>query len=310
LEPKRVIRNSIGLLLAMILILLGYVRRAKQRAFRKEIITAIAFHNPNKKLFKKIIVWLKSNGFVFISSDHLIDILNKESTCPKGAVWISLDDGWKENIDNVLPIAVQYNVPITIFVCTDGVEEGTFWWSKVKQSFALIPLEFHDINAIKKLPDDNRRQLLRIIDQNESSFPREAMTIEAIKGISEIPQITIGVHTVAHPILPNCTENQIEYELAESKRKLEAWIGKPIKTFAYPNGSFDGRERRFLMEYGYEVAATTESKFARSDNDRYLLPRNIVMDDGSFSENLCHALGIWEPFIKKLKQVFINRVHL
>lgn len=309
MEPKRAIRNSVGWLLATILILLGYVRRAKQKSLQQDVITAIAFHNPDRKLFRKIVVWLKKNGYVFLSSGQLIKILNKRMACPRGAVWISLDDGWKENIDNVIPIAVQRNLPITIFVCTDAVEEGVFWWRKVKQSPGLLPAEFRDAKAILELPEHMRRQLIRAIDRNGLPFRREAMTVEDIKSISVIPQVTFGAHTAKHPILPNCTDNQLEDELAESKRKLEEWVGKQVTAFAYPNGAFDGRERRFLEAYGYELAATTESKLAKSSSDRYLFPRNVVMDDGSFNENLCHVLGIWDPLVKKIKQVVRNGGH-
>jgi poly-beta-1,6-N-acetyl-D-glucosamine N-deacetylase len=303
LEFKRGARNSAGTVLAIMLIALGYVRRAKKQAFQKDVILAIAFHNPTSKLFRKIVYWLQKNGFVFISSGRLIDILNKKEPCPRGAVWISLDDGWQGNASNVLPLAVQYNIPITIFVCTDAIEEGTYWWRKVSLSPHLIPVEFRQVNSIKKLPENERHRIIELIDRTANIFPREAMTIEEIKRIASIPQVNIGAHTASHPILPNCPERQVEYELEESKRKLEEWTGKKITTFAYPNGSFDGRERRPMETYGYELAATTESKFATADTDAYLFPRNLLMDDGSFLENLCHALGVWEPAVKKLKQL-------
>ena len=302
-------RNSVCWLLAKTLILLGYVKKAKVDSFRENIITAIVFHNPDRKLFEKMVDWLETNGYVFLSPSQLIKILNKKIVCPRGAVWISLDDGWKENIDNVIPIAVKRKIPITIFVCTDAIEEGTFWWRKVRQCHDLLPTEFCDTKAIRELPEHARRQILRSIDQIGSPFQREAMTVEDIKSISIIPQITLGTHTVTHPILTNCADNQVEHEVAVSKRRLEKWIGKPVTVFAYPNGFFDGRERRFLEAHGYELAATTESKFAKPNSDRYLFPRNVVMDDGSFAENLCHVLGIWDPLVKKIKRIVRNRGH-
>jgi peptidoglycan/xylan/chitin deacetylase (PgdA/CDA1 family) len=301
MEFKRPIRNGVCLLLAKTLILSGYMKSAKKRAFQEDVITTVVFHNPNKKLFEDVIMWLKRNGYAFISTDRLIKVLKKEITCPRGAVWISLDDGWRENIHNVIPAAVQHNIPITIFVCTEAVEKGTFWWRKIVQSRNLLPVEFRDAKSIREQPDNIRRQIIDSIDHSSLTFPREAMTVEDIKNISTVPQVTIGAHTVTHPILPNCTDVQIEYELTESKRKLEEWTGKSVTAFAYPNGSFNGRERRSLEEYGYDLAATTESQFSHSDSDRYLLPRSTIMDDGSLAENLCHLLGIWEPLVNKFK---------
>jgi poly-beta-1,6-N-acetyl-D-glucosamine N-deacetylase len=299
---KKLVRNTTGGLLATILIALGYVQKAKRRAKQKDTILAISFHNPNSRLFKKTVTWFQKNGFVFISSAQLIDILNRRSTCPPGAVWVSLDDGWQGNLSNVVPLAEQYNVPITIFICTDAVEEGTFWWRKATLASHLLPAGFRNIESIKKLPEDGRKRVIGMIDRAGTSFPREAMTIEEIKTIASIPQVTIGSHTASHPILPNCPDGQIQNEFTASKRKLEEWTGKKVTAFAYPNGSFDGRERELLKTGGYQVAATTESKFGTADTDAYLFPRNLLMDDGSFSENLCHALGIWQPIIRKLKR--------
>jgi peptidoglycan/xylan/chitin deacetylase (PgdA/CDA1 family) len=152
------------------------------------------------------------------------------------------------------------------------------------------------------MPEHLRKRVLRSIDRAGLAFSREAMTVDDIKSIAVMPLVTLGAHTVTHPNLPNCAENELEYELAESKRRLEDWTGKPVTTFAYPSGSFDGRERRFLEKYGYEIAATIKNGHTGPDSDRYLIPRSGVMDDGSFIENLCHALGVWEPVVNKLKR--------
>jgi peptidoglycan/xylan/chitin deacetylase (PgdA/CDA1 family) len=306
---KRTVRNSAGFILAATLILLGCVRRARERAFQKDVITAIAFHNPDGKLFRKIVFWLQRHGYVFLSPERLINILKKRDTCPSGAVWISLDDGWQGNMDSVIPIAVQHNIPVTIFVCTGAVEEGAFWWRKVRQSPNVMPAEFRNGKSILEQPECVRKQIISLIDQTGLQFRREAMTVAEIKSLATIPQVTLGAHTATHPVLPNCPDDQIEYELAESKGRLEEWTGKGVTAFAYPNGSFDGRERRFLEAHGYELAATTENGPAEADGDAYLFPRNIVMDDGSFAENLCHALGIWDPMVTKLKRLVRQRGH-
>jgi peptidoglycan/xylan/chitin deacetylase (PgdA/CDA1 family) len=291
--------------LAKILILLGYVKRAKRESFRDGVIQSIQFHNPSRQLFKRVAVWLKNNGYVFISCDQLIQILGGRIPCPSGAVWVSLDDGWKDNITNVIPTIVEYNIPITIFIYTAGIEEGIFWWRKVRENADCIPVEFRNTETIQKLPEDKRKQALELLNQTgvRGTSKREVMTVEDVRHISAMPQVTIGSHTVTHPFLQNCTEYQIDYELRESKRKLEDWTEKPIKAFAYPSGYLDGRERHSLKKYGYELAATGERRLTRSGSDCYLIPRTDVMDDGSFAENLCHLLGVWEAVVGKIKRI-------
>ena len=302
---KRTTRNTLCWLLAVVLIVLGCVRKAKSESFQDGVILPVYFHNPSKILFRKIVVWLKKNGYSFISCEQLIDILNKRMSCPSGAVWVSFDDGWKANIENVIPLVQEYNIPITVFIYTSAIETGIFWWKKARKYASALPPEYRDINVVLKLPEDIRKQVLQLLARMETpdSFKKDAMTVEDIRLISDMPQVTIASHTVTHPVFQNCDDAQIDYELGESKRKLEDWTGKPVKAFAYPRGSFNGRERPLLKKHGYELSVTIENRFARSTDDCYQFPRTDVMNDGSFTENLCHALGVWEPVINRFKRI-------
>jgi peptidoglycan/xylan/chitin deacetylase (PgdA/CDA1 family) len=306
---KRAIRNAVCWLLAVIFRSLGYLKRARQASFQEGVITPVYGHNPGKKLFRQVVTWFKNNGYTFISCDQLLAILEKKIACPRGAVWLSLDDGWKENIDNVIPIAVAENIPVTIFIYTDAVEDGSFWWRHLRNYTELLPPEIRRTKAIMELPEDARKRILSLIAEAEprSRSNREAMTIEDVRNIAAVSQVTIGAHTVTHPALFNCDDSQIDYELRESKRKLEEWTGKPVISFSYPFGRFDGRERQFLEQYGYHLAATTENRLSRLESDGYLFPRTDMMDDGSLTENLCHALGIWQPLASRIKQIFRRR---
>jgi peptidoglycan/xylan/chitin deacetylase (PgdA/CDA1 family) len=266
---NRTIRNGMGWLLAVALVTTGRLKAARKRAFQANVITPVAFHNPSRKLFQKIVGWLNRNGFVFISTDQLLRILCKDIPCPRGAVWISLDDGWKDNLNNVIPVATHNDIPITIFIYTGAIESGSFWW-RIKRA---------------------------------SSLPNEALTEDDIKRIATLYQVTLGAHTVTHPVLPECPEKRVVDEIRNSQKKLEDWTGKPVITFAYPKGRYDGRERKYLEQLSFSLAVTTASGFGTPDTDHYLFPRNIVMDDGTFLENLCHVLGIWEPIVQSIKRI-------
>jgi peptidoglycan/xylan/chitin deacetylase (PgdA/CDA1 family) len=310
---KAKIRNTITWILASMLIALGKVNRAKKESFKKNTVTSIYFHNPDKDNFRKIIEWLIKNGYTFISSRQLIDILNKKTTCPIGAVWLSLDDGWKDNIENVIPTITELNIPITIFISTYPTEEGLFWWTKVNKYYKNISKEFGNSIQIKKVPNYKRKEIVQLIDKKLTTNINErvAMTVDEVKNISQNPQVTIGSHTVTHPILPNCTEEEIDFELKYSKEKLEKWIGREITMFAYPNGDFDDRVIKLLIKNGYKLAATTQAKFCYQGENPYLIPRNSVMNKGNFPEQLCHLYGVWQPFITKLKKTvhkFIPKV--
>ena len=306
MNAKRRIRYVLEGLAGFLLVLSGAARRASRTAFDGGGVTGIFFHNPGKRLFRKYVRWLKRNGYVFISSQELIQIMKHRSRPPGGAVWISFDDGWRGNLGNVVPTLLQYEIPATFFVSTSPVENsGVFWWTYARKYECELP----DVtrNRAERLWCIGERERREIVEELERRFSqdmkREALTVEEIRHMSALPMVTIGSHTVHHPIMPNCTEEELEFQIRRSKELLEEWTGKEVNCFAYPNGDFSGKEIPFLKKNGYELAATTRSRLISSDDDRYLLPRLCGIDGGFFCRSLCGTLGVWLPFVEGMKRL-------
>jgi peptidoglycan/xylan/chitin deacetylase (PgdA/CDA1 family) len=302
MKIKRKTRNIICYILSYYLIFSGKLKKSLEDLENEGLVLSFYAHNPNRQLFEKCIIWLRNKGFRFISSKELVDIIENKQKIKK-AVWLSFDDGWKGNVENVIPILEKYNIPATFFISTKPIEDGYFWWTIAEKYKSLLPISFKDLWSI---PENQRKEIIENIVNNIRNkgveIEREAMTIEDIQRISKNNLVTIGSHTVNHAIIPNCTDVELEYEINNSKKELENWTGKEVKYFSYPNGDFDGREKEILEKYGFELAATTENKFISLESDIYFIPRFSVMNDGSFAENLCHMLGIWQPFISKIKR--------
>jgi peptidoglycan/xylan/chitin deacetylase (PgdA/CDA1 family) len=51
--------------------------------------------------------------------------------------------------------------------------------------------------------------------------------------------VTIGSHTVSHPILTTLGAEELVYEIRESRRWLEEKLERPVEHFCYPNGAFN-----------------------------------------------------------------------
>jgi peptidoglycan/xylan/chitin deacetylase (PgdA/CDA1 family) len=298
------IRYFLGAVAGLLLIVFGFVRRARVCAHSGNYVTGIAFHNPNKKLFQKSIKWLKKNKYSFISTNKLIEILNNKSKPPKGAAWITFDDGWRQNIINVIPTIKEHNIPVTFFITSGAVmDSGYFWWKIID----------HYKNELRTIYKKNKRDLYHLSERDRQGFLkmffknkpmqhiRNAMTIDEVVEISKFEKITIGCHTVNHAILTDCTESEINFEIIESKKKLEKLIKRDIKSFAYPNGKYDERGKKILKQNGINLAATSMNRLIRPQDDILLVPRFTSMDEGYFFENLCHIVGIWEPTVEKIK---------
>jgi peptidoglycan/xylan/chitin deacetylase (PgdA/CDA1 family) len=305
LSIQKLLRHFLASTLASCLFILGYVNRAKKTAMSGMYVTPIVFHNPTKRLFNSSIKWLRKNGFLFITTDHLLDILNKKSPPPKGAVWISFDDGWRQNLFNVLPTIAKHNIPVTFFLTVSPVKDsGIFWWNLAdKHRKEVRKLYQVDRNDLFTLPEHKRKEIVRDLQNRFSRYhSRQAMTIDEVQTITQLPQVTIGNHTLNHPIMPNCTIQEIESEIIEANIFLKEWTNTDVTFFAYPNGAFDGREIPLLSKLGFTIATTTDNRLISPNDSPYALPRFIAMDEGFLLENICHMLGIWQPFISKIRK--------
>ncbi|HPG40410.1 MAG TPA: polysaccharide deacetylase family protein [bacterium] len=305
---KRFFRNVLAAMLALFLIMLGYTQRAKKQYLQNGCVLSIFFHNPPRRLFLSCIKWLKKNGFYFISTQQLIDFLYLRTPLLPGAVWITFDDGWKNNLTQVMPTIKQYQIPITFFIPTGEIENGAFWFCEAIKHKNLLPEELQ-INPFEKLLQLTNHERQRIINElyrnDDYTSPEngEPFTLADINELAALPYIGFGSHTVNHVVTTNCAREELDFEIQKSRLVLEQWLGVEITAFAYPNGNYDGREKAILQKYGYKIAATIEEHPVTYATDPFLVPRNCVLDDGSFAENLCHLLGVWTPFIIKLKRL-------
>ena len=274
----KLLRNIACGLLAVGIIASGRTRRAKRRALSSDVITSIYFHNPHRRLFARCIQWLSTNGYTFISLNDVIDIIYRGGSMPRGAVWLSFDDGYKEWIDEVMPLIRQRNIPVTMFIPSGIVENGgSFPW-------------LH-----------HRSSLTHEADRVSAPRCRDAVTLSELKAIAAHPAVTIGGHTVNHTDTVNLSEEQIRFELSEAKRVLESWTGTTVVSFAYPMGLYGGLEQSLLEELGYKLAATTTDAFITRETDPYLLPRFSVADNISLPEAICNMVGVWRPVIRPLR---------
>lgn len=299
---KRKIRDIAAAAFGLVLITFGYARRAKKEISEKGFITGIYFHNPSKQLFEGCVKWLIKNGFTIITAGELGDILSKKTQPPKNTVWLSLDDGWKDNMANVIPFAVENKIPLTFFITTDAVENsGVYWWRVAEANKHLLPEKFrNNIDLLWEVPEKERAAVISQLMSKVKNSPREAMTVDDVKKIAQYDFLTIGSHTVNHVITPNCTDEELWYEFSESKRKLEEWTGKEVNFFCYPNGDLSGREESILKQTGYSFAAAAENEFISQNTNQYRITRFSV-GEGYFYEELLHMLGVWQNVMKKIK---------
>lgn len=266
----------------------------------KQHILSIYLHNPQKNVFENTILYLKKKGFRFISTDDLQKLLEQKKSLQGRTAIVTLDDAWRDNLQNVIPIAEKHQVPITIFTPIQPVEEGVMWlrWFRDKETLSRFP-ELANQNP-KRLSTSKRNEYWTKMKE-QKRFEREMMTINEVQSLAKLPFVTIGGHTYSHPILPNCTPEELVSELVDAGQTMRTWTGTHIHVMAYPNGDFNNEVIAVSKRAGFDMAFTTEEgryiDIRHADPMR--LPRNCVPNAFGKQESRARALGVWQKIFKK-----------
>lgn len=86
---------------------------------------------------------------------------------------------------------------------------------------------------------------------------RSTLTWDQLKTMAADPLVTIASHSVTHPAdLRTLSDEDLAYEVGESKRRLESELGIPIHYFSYPTGHYDERVAQAVDKAGYLAAFT------------------------------------------------------
>src|SRR5205823_640299 len=172
--------------------------------------TILVYHDPSPRTLEDHLRAL-SRRYNFVSlADYVSSRAGSSVQLPPKSLVITLDDGHVGNHE-LRSVFERCRVRPTIFVCTGliGTCRG-FWF-----------LHAGDVELLKRLPNDERVATLEASGFSpDAELPRrEALSNDEVSSLSTVAEIQS--HTVTHPILPTCTDEQAEPELEGSKRHLE-----------------------------------------------------------------------------------------
>jgi peptidoglycan/xylan/chitin deacetylase (PgdA/CDA1 family) len=93
-------------------------------------------------------------------------------------------------------------------------------------------------------------------DKINKRLGRPGMTWEQLREMAKDPLITISSHSVTHRVMANLKPEEVQQEVVESKRVLEAELGVPIRYFTYPEGKYNAEVVQAVQAAGYAAALT------------------------------------------------------
>jgi peptidoglycan/xylan/chitin deacetylase (PgdA/CDA1 family) len=272
---------------------------------------------------RKQLRFLKNNYHV-IDSESFRAWLEKRHVLPPRSVLVTCDDGLANNLSEMLPVLQGEGVPCLFFITGEscGERPGMLWYEEL---YHLLTggVNDTDVETIfeidrKHFPQNNfqgkwwtcvmsashlnlsareeKMALLRSLSKFlPSTLPErwrrmngEELKILAGSGMS------IGAHTMSHPVLARCSEEEARREVDQSRAALERLLGDKVWAFAYPFGNpatMGKREVNFARDAGFECAFVNVGGGAVDPSQRFELARTHVTADMSLAEFDAHLSG-------------------
>jgi peptidoglycan/xylan/chitin deacetylase (PgdA/CDA1 family) len=312
----RLSRNNLAPLVALEPLL------ALSRAARPDVQTAsLMYHevlpdgDPHdawivvrESAFRTQMLYLRER-FNILSLDELLQRMREPGKGRRCMAAVTFDDGYKGNRDVVLPIIETLGIPITVFVATAAIEDGSsYWFDRViaallsdgvgeidlrarglgvyrPRDFAAGESRWVEIQRaltdLKGLPPvDLDRAVSDLLGQvgnkAEAIQPLALLSKSDIREMARSRFVTFGAHSHDHPVLPLLSPGEVRDSVLKSKRLLEEWTGKAVRHFAYPHGMFTPEIARIVQECGFVSSQATRPALWRRGDFDLAIPRVAV----------------------------------
>ena len=245
-------------------------------------------------------------------------------------VALTFDDGYRDNLDHAWPVLAKHQAPWTLYVVRGFAERtARLWWLELEEAIRALPrisVELPDGRFDAPAGTDAEKQtafeqlywrlrkgpeaiLLSVISElgrqggidPVALVERECLPTATLRSLAGAPGVTIGAHTLSHPMLAKHGEEVARREIVESKAWLEEALEAPVRHFAYPvgdSGSAGPREFALAREAGFASAVTTRPGhlFAEHAGHLHALPR-VSLNGLHQSEAALKALLSGLPFL-------------
>ena len=154
---------------------------------------------------------------------------------------VTFDDGFESVIENAVPILKEKRICATVFVVTEYLGKAAGW----------------------------------------HRFDTHSNGSEKLMGVEELSMlpsdvISVGSHTMTHPVLTSLNSHAAKAEICESRLRLQTMLQKDVKLFSFPYGAFNADLVAWCREAGYTRVFTILPTPALPDAEGYVTGRVSV----------------------------------
>lgn len=183
---------------------------------------------------------------------------------------ITFDDGYRDNARYAAPILEEHALRGTFFVIAGLVDTDQVpWYDAAGAAWNMLArtgdlpknagTARQALERAKQMPPRERIAWVReLVHRSGFVSMEEEDLIMSSQQIRELAAAghEIGSHSMTHPILPQCDQQSLQHEIAESRARLVAISGQTVRGLCYPNGDYDTRCHTLAVRSGYTYATT------------------------------------------------------
>ena len=213
------------------------------------------------EFLERLLGWLRAKGIDIVTLDEAITRLKAPGRVGRFVV-LTLDDGYRDNLEFALPVFVRHHAPFTVFVATGFPDrDANPWWMAMEAAVAgsdrvtwaagtPITLatrttgeKYSAYNALAKrlesLPEDRQRAVMDDFAARHgvdvpALLDKAFMTWDELRQTAAEPLATIGSHTANHPALGRLSDQRARAEVVAGAERLGHELGGRPRHFAYP----------------------------------------------------------------------------
>ena len=206
--------------------------------------------------------YLSELGYHAVTLDDVREELLGRRSLPRRSVAITFDDGGADNYCNALPLLCRHGFRATVFLVAGKIG----------------------------------------MDRDQPGWPEAARRYLSEDEIAEMGRcgIVFGSHTLTHVRLQKVEPEQCDYELTESRKRIEEITGGRVGWLSYPFGNFSRRVIKSAKQAGYAGAVSTIRDNRPARRQLYYLPRVMVMSDTTL-RRFAYYLSPWYHWLHWLK---------
>jgi peptidoglycan/xylan/chitin deacetylase (PgdA/CDA1 family) len=271
---------------------------------------------------RRFLAYLRAARVQLVSVDQLLAAF-EAGIDPSAApmVAFTIDDGFDDFGNHGVPAFAEFDCPTTVFVVPNVIAGTTwFWWNKVEYVFGRTAVKTLDAGVVGRMASatpEQRAEAIRTIQAHIKTLSASEVTgyIERLAAAAEVALptaapaeyavhdwdtlrnlkaagVSVGAHSMNHPILSRCSNDEVRAEIDESIARVRAECPNASEAFCYPNGfpgvDFTERETSILARSPARWAlsaregilnATAKSRLVAPSAGRFLVPRIGIDDD-------------------------------